>query len=113
MFVVNNEIWILVDDKCCQKLINTEIECNCNNNCCPKDCSCEIIESIACIEKSIAKILNSESLKIKSAIDKADDINDLICINSSVKDIIYYVTILEFILSEKLKTVKNNGKREC
>lgn len=111
IFIANEFIYILVVKDCNQEIVCTEIECTCD---CKEaiDCKCQITESIAEIEKSISKILSSESLKIKSAIDKADDIKELICVNSSVKEIIYYVTILEFILTEKLKVVNQDDNCE-
>lgn len=110
MFVFNGFICILVIKGCNQEIFCTEIECICDSKE-TIDCKYQIIESIAEIEKSISKILNSESLKIKSSIDKTNDIKELICVNSSVKEIIYYVTILEFILTEKLKVV--NQSDDC
>jgi hypothetical protein len=108
LFIAKNEIWVVVDNDCKQKIISTSIKCLCD--CDLSDCNCQIISSIASIEKSLAKILKSESLKIKSVIENSDNVKDLIRVNTSVKETIYYITILEFILTEKLKIVSDKKR---
>ena len=108
LFLLKDEIWVIIDNDCKQKIISTGIKCICD--CDLSDCHCQIISSIASIEKSLAKILKSESLKIKSVIENSDNVKDLIRINASVKETIYYITVLEFILTEKLRIVSDKKR---
>lgn len=66
-----------------------------------------IIDSVAEEQKSLSKIIEAESLKIKSAIEMCPDCKELICINKSVESMIDSIINLEVILQGKLKIVLN------
>ena len=109
IFIKDGYIWLLslTGDK--KELICTGIECySCNAP------NISIINSIAAIESCLAQILCAEAEKIKAAIKNTQNNKELLCINESVNKIIYKITMLEFILTEKLQMVlhqKNND--EC
>lgn len=88
--------------------------------CCPCSCPCpvpprppkphpggkyEIMHSIALEEAGIAHILNAEGEKIQKAVAMSDNIEDLICVNESVKRTLTQVTLLEGMLYSKLETL--------
>ena len=106
IFSKDNFIWITVAKNFKKEILSTNIECTC------KDEKANIIDSIADIEKCLAKILCAEADKIKATIKNTNNNKELICINDSVNNLIYKITVLEFILTEKLKTVVENDKRD-
>lgn len=92
--------------------------CHCNYESC-KDCDKEkcrkehaciqIVESIALVEAAISEILVAESKKIKKVItltDDIDDIDEIICVNKQVNQMIVNVTHLEQVLYNKLSKIK-------
>ena len=98
MFIKDNYVWLLAAHNCKNNILCTSIECS--------ECDCEsttIIDSIAAIEKCLAQILCAEAAKIKAAIKNTNDNCELLQINESVNKLIYRVTLLEFILTEKLQ----------
>lgn len=82
----------------------------------------DIIESIALMNESIAKILAVESIKLTSVngknsddVDKkleANNINELLEANSSVESMVNSLTVLSFILQKKLSLVVKNPPAE-
>ncbi len=106
---VNNE------EKCCHIVLNDEcrIDICCTDIPCTLDGSlCEVIRSIALIEQGIAKIITSESEKIKNAVDNSTCTKELIDVNNSVSKTIMNLTMLEQMLKEKLElalTIQKNN----
>ena len=70
----------------------------------------DVIESIALEEAGLAHIINAEGEKIQKALELANNINDLIDINSSVKDTLTNVIKLQMLLQFKLEEI---GKFHC
>lgn len=69
--------------------------------------SYEIMHSIALEESGISHILNAEGEKIQKAVAISDNIEDLICVNESVKRTLTQVTLLEGMLYSKLEALVN------
>lgn len=67
--------------------------------------SYEIMHSIALEEAGLAHILNAEGEKIQKAVAISDNIEDLICVNESVKRTLTQVTLLEGMLYSKLEAL--------
>lgn len=134
IFCVNKEVNLLcLKENKYNYLYNFEKKCNkfpCSSNefeiikscekridlCCgeKKHCDnelCDIIESIALIENSLAAILCSESEKISRAVQIACSPKELVCVNDSVAKTITSVTMLEQVLIEKLNIALD--KRKC
>lgn len=65
----------------------------------------EVMHSIALEESGISHILNAEGEKIQKAVAISDNIEDLICVNESVKRTLTQVTLLEGMLYSKLETL--------
>jgi len=106
IFVINNGIWFLLNKDCYQKFIFSGIECDCDNNNNNNGGShFHIIDSIALIEKNVATLLSNEAANIEAIINKLESATDLIQVNTSVNETLYHVTILEYVLTEKLKTI--------
>lgn len=79
---------------------------------CPPPCppgphcgSYEIMHSIALEEAGIAHILNAEGEKIQKAVACSNNIDELICVNESVKRTLTQVTLLEGMLYSKLEAL--------
>lgn len=76
---------------------------------CPPDPNCgvnyEVIHSIALEEAGLAHILNAEGEKIQKAVAISDNIEQLICVNESVKRTLTQVTLLEGMLYSKLEVL--------
>lgn len=86
------------------------------NNCTPSLPYCgsyEIMHSIALEEAGISHILNAEGEKIQKAVAISDNIQDLICVNESVKRTLTQVTLLEGMLYSKLETLVNCPEFTC
>lgn len=83
----------------------------CPPNPCPHPClhhcggSYEIMHSIALEEAGISHILNAEGEKIQKAVAISNNIDDLICVNESVKRTLTQVTLLEGMLYSKLEAL--------
>lgn len=96
-----------------------EIEEHCCPPPCPPPCpmepncggSYEIMHSIALEEAGIAHILNAEGEKIQKAVACSDNIEQLICVNESVKRTLTQVTLLEGMLYSKLEALV--GYHDC
>lgn len=81
-------------------------ECFCNKfNC---NAKYEIMHSIALEEAGIAHILNAEGEKIQKAVACFDSVEELLCINESVKQTIIHITQLETQLYLKLSELQKN-----
>lgn len=84
---------------------------NCNSHC--KRCCCnanyQLIQSIALEEAGIAHILNAEGEKIQKAVASTCDIDELLCVNESVKETIIHITQLETQLYLKLEAIQKNN----
>lgn len=86
---------------------------SCCSNCCHEVCddkNCEhicleILESIACIETSIACVLNAEGQKLQKALKCTNSITELLKINESIQKTIIHSTHLEQLLYAKLELV--------
>ena len=65
----------------------------------------DIIESIALEETGLAHIINAEGEKIQRALEIADNTNDLIDVNKSVKDTIVNIIKMQMLLQFKLEEV--------
>lgn len=74
---------------------------------CPPHCggSYEIMHSIALEEAGLAHILNAEGEKIQKAVALSNNVQDLICVNESVKRTLTQVTLLEGMLYSKLEAL--------
>lgn len=70
--------------------------------CCGKNI-CNVIESIADEEMSIACLLSAECEKIKKAVHLACDINELVLINDSVNSNLKNIIKLQLVLQLKLE----------
>lgn len=79
----------------------------CGNSCnTPNHCGAyEIMHSIALEEAGLAHILNAEGEKIQKAVALSNNIEQLICVNNSVKKTITQVTLLEGFLYSKLEAL--------
>lgn len=120
------QLYVLLSKGCSQELILMEycIECSrgmiepcCAEPCppepclikCPLDFHCggeyEIMHSIALEEAGIAHILNAEGEKIQKAVACSNNIEELICVNESVKRTLTQVTLLEGMLYSKLEAL--------
>ncbi len=93
---------IVLDDECRIDIECLDIPCDKNQ------CKCEVINSIALIEKCIAKVICYESEKIKKVIDSNCSNCELIQVNNSVCKTIEKITYLEQILKEKLELILIN-----
>lgn len=80
---------------------------NCENSCQTADrCGAyEIMHSIALEEAGLAHILNAEGEKIQKAVAMSNNIEQLLCVNDSVKKTITQVTLLEGFLYSKLEAL--------
>lgn len=78
-------------------------------DCIIENSKCQIISSIACMEASLSHIINSEGEKIQKAISISTNINELLCINESVRNTLCEVSKLESILLKKLKSIIDYG----
>ncbi len=90
----------------CEIVLNSEcrVDIECPDIPCNLDgCLCEVVRSIALIEKGIAKLITCESEKIKCAIENTVCNDELIAINNSVSKTIMNITMLEQMLKEKLE----------
>ncbi len=127
LFSANNVLNLLVTKKdcynyvyitsiCCKIChIKDDCECRVDYECETKHChnSCDdIIKSIACMEKGLASVLNSEGKKIQAGIDKAECMGDLIKLNESVAKTIDEISHLEQILYSKLKVAVVDCKKK-
>ena len=65
----------------------------------------DIIESIALEETGLAHIINAEGEKIQRALEIADNTDDLIDVNKSVKDTIVNIIKMQMLLQFKLEEV--------
>lgn len=65
-----------------------------------------IIESISKEEAAVANILNSESEVVQKVKEYSDDVEDFICLNKSVNDIIKNVVRLQMLLQIKLEEAR-------
>ncbi len=91
----------------CEIIFNSEcrVDIECNDLPCDLDgCLCEVIRSIALIEKALAKLICTEGEKIKNAIENDESNKELIKVNDSVAKTIMNITYLEQVLKEKLET---------
>ncbi len=91
---------------CCKIIMDGEcrVDIECPDLPCDLEGSlCEVVRSIALIENAIAKLIDSESCKIKAAIDNTSCNKELIDINNSVSKTIMNITLLEQILKDKLE----------
>lgn len=73
----------------------------------------EIMHSIALEEAGIAHILNAEGEKIQKAVAMSNNIEQLLCVNESVKRTLTQVTLLEGMLYSKLEAVANCDDCAC
>ncbi len=93
----HNYCEIILDEEC-----RIDIECP-DIYCDLETCICDVIKSIAIIEKALAKLINNESEKIKNAIEKSKSNKEILEINNSVSKTIMNITYLEQMLKEKLE----------
>ena len=115
-------------DECFQNFVESEEFCERNKNncsccnkkpdrcdnknccCCPcppdnKQCSKDVIGSIALVESSLAHILNAEGEKIQKAVKLTCSVDELLKINRSVQNTLIHATFLEHTLFAKLDRV--------
>ncbi len=91
---------------CCNDNCYNEDWCNddwcCDTICCDERCAlASIIQSVAMIETSLSSIICAEGLKIKKAVCLANNLNELIRINESVRETIEIISQLEEALKQK------------
>lgn len=94
------------NDNCCNEDWCNEDWCNddwcCDTICCDERCAlASIIQSVAMIETSLSSIICAEGLKIKKAVCLANNLNELIRINESVRETIEIISQLEEALKQK------------
>lgn len=89
--------YLIYDNKCC---FNKEHNCKKDN---------DIIDSIACIEYSIADLIKAESIKIENSLKKTDEICKIIKLNNSATKMIRNITLLETVLVGKLEIILENN----
>jgi len=65
----------------------------------------DIIESIALEETGLAHIINAEGEKIQKGVALATCIDELVCVNTSVKDTLTNIIKLEMLLQFKLEEI--------
>ncbi len=100
----------LASEQLCQKIDNLKnigMNHHVMNNVCGLSCSveesvCGVINSIACQENALAKVIYSESEKIQKAISANCTVDDLLKVNESVAYTLKCVIELEKILTKKL-----------
>lgn len=106
----------LVLTEYCIDLNGQPNKCCCGSPCPPSPCpplpplppcggSYEIMHSIALEEAGISHILNAEGEKIQKAVAISNSIDELLCVNKSVKHTLTQVTLLEGMLYSKLETL--------
>lgn len=84
------------NDECC-----IEDWC-CDTLCCDENCAlASIIQSVAMMEASLSSIICAEGIKIKKAVCLANDLDELIRINESVRETIEVISQLEDALKQK------------
>ena len=79
-------------------------------------CCCgkyEIMHSVALEEAGIAHILNAEGEKLQKAVATSTSIQELLCVNESVRRTITQITLLEGQLYSKLEVLSDCCKEEC
>lgn len=92
---------------------------DCPHDCCEPPCcrdACakwEIMHSIAMEEAGLAHILNAEGEKLQKAVAISRNIEELLCINDSVKRTITQITQLEGHLYAKLEALTSCSTGEC
>ncbi len=94
---------------------------NCRNRCCGcSGCFCcnrrgvttksscdQILESIACMENSLSKILSSESEKLQKILQISNDPDEILAVNESINTTIINIMHLEQVLYNKLQITKS------
>lgn len=85
---------------------NCEYFSHCHSNKFNCNVKYEIMHSIALEEAAIAHILNAEGEKIQKAVACSNSIENLLCINESVKQTIIHITQLETQLYLKLSALQ-------
>ncbi len=73
----------------------------------------DLIESIALEETALAHILNELGEKLQKSIQMADNVCDLLEINTAVNKTIMNITQLEHILYAKLETINSMNPKIC
>ena len=73
----------------------------------------DVLESIALEEAGLAHIINAEGEKIQAALDLANNVDDLVKVNASVKDTLTNVIKLQMLLQFKLEEVCKCKHQEC
>ncbi|MCB6607218.1 hypothetical protein V3C10_07515 [[Clostridium] symbiosum] len=80
-------------------------KCSPENDCCKGDACADIMESIAMMEASMARILNAEGEKLQKVLSMTDDIDKILCINREINKTIINATHLEHTLYAKLSAL--------
>ena len=101
---------------CCP--LELETDC-CHNILCNKKCKpdshgdkCNIIESVAKMETALSHILNAEGEKLQKAVKIAENVGELLEMNSSVHKTLMLATQLEHVLYAKLQVATELGCKE-
>ena len=66
----------------------------------------DVLESIALQEAAIAHILNAEGEKLQKSTEISTSISELLEVNASVQETLWYAAFLERVLSDKLNTLQ-------
>ena len=99
-----------LEEQICSKLrpCSQELRCMHRTPCRPcRQSACDdVLESIALQEAAIAHILNAEGEKMQKSTEISTSISELLEVNASVQETLWYAAFLERVLSDKLNTLQ-------
>lgn len=117
--IINNMNLLITKNSKYNYIYYLDNKCNCHYNKkkskkhhCKKE-KCDLIESIAFMETSLAHILNSEGEKLQKILKETNNICEILKTNDSINKTIMNTTMLEQLLYEKLKLICNDCNKCC